>query len=397
MPYPLENPTHIPFVFTSIHRCARRVTCAAEFFAASDDCYLVEAPAETVHIPPPDAYYGFGPETRVSNPYNGENKPYGDFSYRVTEQLMAKFHDVEIANGTFFPVVDNNLVISDIYHGPRIISTHWNPYIVQATTDPNLQSDLLLRRRPGTVLRLTEDVLSLDFLWNSYYYHFLIDCLPKFLRARDMPQVAAMPILWRMQSEPYIAHYLRALGFWDRLMPLVGDVARCDRAYVMSPTSPNGWTRRGLTTLREAIFPAFGIEPAARPHRMILLSRRDAKSRRIVNEADLEVALGPLGFELVVPGELPIAEQIRIFADARLIVGPHGSAWANIVYATAGAGMLEIQPEGNNHPAMYSIAKLMGVNYGSYAANRLTPEGDMVVDVDRIVEMVRALLGLSPL
>ncbi|HMA50654.1 MAG TPA: glycosyltransferase 61 family protein [Magnetospirillaceae bacterium] len=397
MPYPLETSTHNPFVFTSVRRCARRAASAEDFFAASDDCYLVEAPAETVHIPPPDVYHGFGPETLIWNSYHGESKPYGDFSYQVTEQLTAKFHDVEIASGTFFPFVDTNLAISDIYHGPKIIATHWNPYIVQANTDPNLQSDLLLRPRVSTALRIPEDVLSLDFLWNSYYYHFLIECLPKFLRVRDTPQFAAMPILWRMQSVPYIAHYLRALGFWDRLIPMAGDVARCDRAYIMSPTSPNGWTRRGLMTLREAIFPAFGIEPAARPHGMILLSRRDAKSRRILNEAALEAALAPLGFNLVVPGELPVAEQIRLFADARLIVGPHGSAWANIVYGAAGAGMLEIQPQGTNHPAMYSIAKLMGVNYGSYMCDQLAPDGDMLVDVDRVVEMVRALLELSPL
>ena len=37
----------------------------------------------------------------------------------------------------------------------------------------------------------------------------------------------------------------------------------------------------------------------------------------------------------------------------------------------------------------------MGVNYGSYAADQVTPEGDMIVDVPRIVEMARTLLDLS--
>jgi len=396
MPFFLKNPTHTPFIFTSTRRCARPVSSLDELFAAPDDSYLVQAPAETVHIPPPDVYHGVGPETGLRAGYLGDDRPYGDFSYEVGERLIAKFHDAEIDSRTAFPFIDGNLVASDFYHGPDVIATHWNPYIVQANSGPTLQTDLLLRPRAATMTRQTEDVLSLDFMWNDYYYHFVVDCLPKFLGARREPRFAAMPILWRPATAPYVAQYLRALGFWDHLVPITGDSVRCDRVFIPSVVTPNGWTKQTLADLRDAVLPAFGIEPASRPRRLILLSRRDAKNRRIVNETDLEAALAPLGFELVVPGALSVAEQIRAFADARLIVGPHGSAWANIVYGAPGAGMLEIQPQDTYHPAMYSIAKLTGLTYGSYAADQITSENDMIVDVPRIVEMVRTLLDLSP-
>jgi hypothetical protein len=58
--------------------------------------------------------------------------------------------------------------------------------------------------------------------------------------------------------------------------------------------------------------------------------------------------------------------------------------------------MLEIQPEGNSHPAFFSIAKLLGLHYGCYVSDQLTPEGDMRVDVGASVEMVRGLLDLTP-
>lgn len=396
MPFFHKSPTHIPFVFTSARRCARPVASLDELFAASEDSYLVEAPAETVHIPPPDVYHGFGPETGLRSGYTGEDRPYGDYSYRVGERLIGKFHDAEIDSATGFPFIDGNLVVSDFYHGPEVIATHWNPYITQANSDPNLRYDLLLRERPSDIRRLAEDVLSLDSIWNNYYYHFVIETLPKFLRLREDPRLAAVPVLWRQDTHSYVSQYLRALGFWDRLVPMAGDVVRCDRLFLPSVASPNGWTQQSLAALRDAVLPAFGIEPASRPHRLVLLSRRDALTRRIVNEGDLEAALAPLGFELVIPGALPIAEQIEMFANARLIVGPHGSAWANIVYAAPGTAMLEIQQQGSYHPAMYSIAKLRGVTYGGYAAEQPTPEGDMRVDVGQITRMVRTLLDLSP-
>lgn len=396
MPIPIDNPTHIPFVFTSTRRCARRAASREDFFTSADDCYLVEAPAETVKIPPPDAYHGFGPETELWNGYQGEGKPYGDFSYRVEEQFIAKFHGAEIAGQTFFPFIDGNLVVSDFYHGKRLIETHWNPYLTQAAQDPNFRADLLLRPAGGSAFEIREDVLSLDFMWNAYYYHFVIDCLPKFLRIRDYPELRSLPILWRAQSAPFIAQYLSALGFIDQILPMRGDFARCDRVYLPSTSTPNGWTRSALQKLREVVFAAFGIDPPAKPKRLILLSRRDAASRRILNEAALAEKLEELDFELVVPGALPVEEQIRLFAEARIIVGPHGSAWANIVYAGPGAAMLEVQPLGDYHPAMYSIAKLGGVHYGSYMTEGQGPHTDLMVDVGRVVEMVRELLALTP-
>jgi hypothetical protein len=155
MQFFLQNPTHTPFVFTSTRRCARQVSSLDELFAAPDDSYLVQAPAETVHIPPPDVYHGCGPETGLRSGYFGEDRSYADYSYPVGERLIGKFHDIEIDPRTGFPFIDGNLVVSDFYHGPNVIAAHWNPYIVQTNTAPGLRSDLLLRPRPATMLRRT--------------------------------------------------------------------------------------------------------------------------------------------------------------------------------------------------------------------------------------------------
>jgi hypothetical protein len=71
-----------------------------------------------------------------------------------------------------------------------------------------------------------------------------------------------------------------------------------------------------------------GLDAAAessRAGRRILVSRRDATRRRLANEGELAESLRPLGFETVVPGELEFRRQVELFAEAAVVVAPHGA------------------------------------------------------------------------
>lgn len=83
--------------------------------------------------------------------------------------------------------------------------------------------------------------------------------------------------------------------------------------------------------------------PAAR-RRRLFLSRADAGYRRLENESAMHGLLRELGFEIVTPGALTLPEQARIFSEAELVAGPAGAAFANLVFATAPARVIEIVP-----------------------------------------------------
>ncbi|MGI8424385.1 MAG: glycosyltransferase 61 family protein [Chloroflexota bacterium] len=55
--------------------------------------------------------------------------------------------------------------------------------------------------------------------------------------------------------------------------------------------------------------------------------------RRVANEADVIRALRPLGFEVVHAERLTFAEQIRLFSEAAVVIGPHGSGMTNVLFA----------------------------------------------------------------
>ena len=58
----------------------------------------------------------------------------------------------------------------------------------------------------------------------------------------------------------------------------------------------------------------------------------------------MQKTLKRLGYVVIEPGNLSFAKQIEIFRQARVIVGAHGSAFANLVFAQPGAHVVDLMP-----------------------------------------------------
>jgi capsular polysaccharide biosynthesis protein len=89
-----------------------------------------------------------------------------------------------------------------------------------------------------------------------------------------------------------------------------------------------------------------GDRAPARPGggRRLFLSRADAGYRRLHNETDLHPLLRAHDFEIVTPAGLDVAGQARLMAEAAVVAGPAGAAFANLVFASAPARVVEIAP-----------------------------------------------------
>ena len=76
-----------------------------------------------------------------------------------------------------------------------------------------------------------------------------------------------------------------------------------------------------------------------RRRRLLYLTRRNfaqrshSKVRLLSNASEAEALAVSLGFELVSPEELTWRKQVELFAQARVVVGEHGSAMKNLLFA----------------------------------------------------------------
>jgi capsular polysaccharide biosynthesis protein len=79
----------------------------------------------------------------------------------------------------------------------------------------------------------------------------------------------------------------------------------------------------------------------------IYISRRNQRSKNdrfLENEPDVEQLFATKGYTIIEPGNLSFAAQTAIFRKAEVIVGPHGSAFGNLVFAQPGASVIDLMP-----------------------------------------------------
>ncbi|MGD9719655.1 MAG: DUF563 domain-containing protein [Pirellulales bacterium] len=87
------------------------------------------------------------------------------------------------------------------------------------------------------------------------------------------------------------------------------------------------------------------VDRAAGPpySKRIYTTRKFDPVRRVANEDELVAALEPLGFQVVYPGKMSLADQVRCFAGAEIVVGAHGANLTGLLFAS-GATAIEIAP-----------------------------------------------------
>jgi capsular polysaccharide biosynthesis protein len=143
-------------------------------------------------------------------------------------------------------------------------------------------------------------------------------------------------------------------------------------------------------------------QPAPSVDQSVYISRRDAVSRPLINNAELEAQLLQSGFDIVATGELTLRAQIALFANAKIVVGQHGAGLINAIFCQPGAVLIELFPEYMLQAHFWTAASLVGVRYGFVSGTSFDADSSIVsvdgnwdsacvIDVDRVVDVCRRL------
>ncbi len=74
----------------------------------------------------------------------------------------------------------------------------------------------------------------------------------------------------------------------------------------------------------------------------VFISRRDAPSRKILNEDEVFELFKDKGFERYDTGKMSALEQIALFAQADIVVGEHGAGLTGIMFCKEGVTVIEL-------------------------------------------------------
>jgi hypothetical protein len=268
----------------------------------------------------------------------------------------------------------------------RLESCIWDPQgdlaftldhrlIAESTSWPPLHAltSWPVKPRHAPLLQLDGDCIIMP---TTGYGHWLLEDLPCVLAALRHAPHATMVV--SAQAPGYVRAFLRTLP--NRVVDVEGPVTLA-RVVMVGRGPDTGWTH---PVDAQSIATMFG---SLAPGDRAVYGTRSGGRRAPANEALVEAACRELGVEVVSTATMPLDEQARLFAGARLVVVPHGAGLANIVWMQPGARVIELFAADYVVPCYAELAAVRGLQYSCLIS--ATP-GDSSVDLDALRRRIAA-------
>ncbi|MEL6439547.1 MAG: glycosyltransferase family 61 protein [Cyanobacteria bacterium J06621_8] len=130
----------------------------------------------------------------------------------------------------------------------------------------------------------------------------------------------------------------------------------------------------------------------------VFISRRKALGRRIANEIEVLEALKPLGFTAYILENMSYYEQVKLFAQAKVIVAPHGAGLTNLLFAN---NPIVLELFGAYIGREFAnLSRSMGFRYGCLGCPAPQGEvrqkdGDLVVNIEELLDLLEATMEIK--
>lgn len=331
---------------------------------------------------------------------------------KIPQEMEKALHHYTITiNEPFICEVTNAELV-----GPAAVGFNETGNIILETTTPTYSLEnhlegsvsiraLFLKSLYQVNVPQLDTAYSLVNAWSRSYWHWIIECLPRlegvefFQNQTGIKPVIIIepnPTSWQIDSLKLLGYDLNDCVYWNKeklqIKRLIVSSYRkqYDQVYGIQSPSACRWVRqRVLSNITEN--ESSDILFSSR----IFVSRRKALSRKITNENDVIEALAKFGFVDYILEEISFLEQVKLFAQAKVVVAPHGAGLTNIIFAQ---NLTVIELISSSVPLSFSnISRGLGFQYGCFKCQSSRPgirhqDSDMLVDIDELMDFVLPML-----
>lgn len=225
--------------------------------------------------------------------------------------------------------------------------SRYYPWLLPGCSQPRkVDHTLLSLDRITPVKQISGKVAVLSGLAGHVYYHWLFDILPRIELIR-LSGIDLEEIDWFIVNnieKSFQQETLEWLGIPHSKIICSDRLSHIQAEQLIVPSFPGhlDWIPQGtIKFLRQTFLSRISLESAQLPQR-IYISRDKARARHIINEPEVIALLAKYGVHTVFLEEMSVLEQVALFANARLIIAPHGSGLSNLVYCTPGTTIVEL-------------------------------------------------------
>ncbi len=254
-----------------------------------------------------------------------------------------------------FRLFPNSMLSSEAFVAVIPNGRGWGDALTSAvmTSEHQLIKDLstgcgeliISREQLQDPLELQGNVAFLSAQFGLIYYHWMFDIIAR-LHLLEEADFDFNKIDWfvvnRHQS-PYEKEMLKLLNIPEHKV-----IDNCIYPYVRGSVllvpSPVHWShlkssKWGVNFIKNKFLSA-SIN-SNNYSRRIYISRQNANCRKVINESEFLPFLETLGFQTLCLEYLPFQEQVGYFANAEIIIAPHGSGLTNLVFCRPNTKVIE--------------------------------------------------------
>jgi len=102
---------------------------------------------------------------------------------------------------------------------------------------------------------------------------------------------------------------------------------------------------------------------------LLFVGRGKGDRRPLVEGEEIWAGLEKLGFAQIEPEKMSVAEQARAFRSARVVVGAHGAALANLAFCRPGTHVIELFTPHYVNPCYRNLSLAAGLLHGAVIGN----------------------------
>lgn len=250
----------------------------------------------------------------------------------------------------------------------------------------------------GYLLKSTPKKLDKGILvkyhWTSYF-HFFIDTLPQLYLCDDMQIPADVPLIvpHYYADGAYVREYLKHFPLKRRIIVQEkGQYLDVKELYVAKDVFCNKY----YPQIRQRIIASdiAASEPSTASPELLFIKRKEGLNRTIKNSAEIEEIARETGFTVVEPGDHTWTQQVKLFSNARAIIGIHGAGLTNILFCKNNdVRLFELFPGKGVAPEHYrNMCINLGFRYTSLLGNGLDSSRQFHIDKEEFRKALKTFL-----
>lgn len=204
-----------------------------------------------------------------------------------------------------------------------------------------------------------DEAVNLALKWETNYWHFTFSVLGK-LVAFEENGFSGKYILF---DKPFIRELVKFIGIGEdkivfvqendclfvKNLHVVEDYAKCDYSH--------------LQKIKGRLLDKINVSDTKNYPKRLYIRRIGKYNRQVENESEILELLKKYGFEAIFPDDYSVAEQIKYFHAADIIVCPHGGCSTNALYMRPDTHFVECFSYTYINPCMLDTIQPNGIYY----------------------------------